>query len=333
VGRWARYAGYSSAKVATFDKLTAEQRAILELILKQGRSYGQLADILGMSEARVRELARDALVELAPVSARRVEVDWRGQLADYVLGQQSGPETTATRGHLRRSEAARTWTHSLLDSLDGLYEDREAPVIPDSERGRDRSRRAAAPGPSGPGAAAPRRRRLLAGAAALALVILAAVLLWPVGVLTGGRDDDGGTAGGAVTNASSQQTATRGPAGIAIVADRNGKRQLIVQAAGLQPSGQNQAYEVWLYNSRTDAKSIGAQVTDQNGNYQGAGPLPADYAKYRYIDVSREPVNKDPSHSGDSVLRGRVTKLRNPPANRKPGQASILGQVVLTPPR
>ena len=74
-------------------------------------------------------------------------------------------------------------------------------------------------------------------------------------------------------------------------------------------------------------------MTDQNGNYQGAGPLPADYSKYRFIDVSREPVNKDPSHAGDSVLRGRVTKLRNPPANRKPGQASILGQVVLTPPR
>jgi hypothetical protein len=319
--------------VATFDQLSAEQKAILELVLKQGRSYGQLADTLGMSEARVRELARDALVELAPISAQRVEDDWRGQLADYVLGQQSGPETTATRGHLRRSEAARTWMHSLLDSLDGLYEDRDAPVIPDSERGRDRSRRAAAHGPSGQAAAAPRRRRrrLLAGVGALALVVLAAVLMWPVGVLMG--DDDGdGASGGTVTNASSQQTATRGPAGIAIVADRNGKRQLIVQAAGLQPSGQNQAYEVWLYNSRTDAKSIGAQVTDQNGNYQGAGPLPADYSKYRFIDVSREPVNKDPSHSGDSVLRGRVTKLRNPPANRKPGQASILGQVVLAPP-
>jgi Anti-sigma-K factor rskA/Sigma-70, region 4 len=319
--------------VATFDQLSAEQKAILELVLKQGRSYGQLADTLGMSEARVRELARDALVELAPISAQRVEDDWRGQLADYVLGQQSGPETTATRGHLRRSEAARSWMHSLLDSLDGLYEDRDAPVIPDSERGRDRSRRAAAHGPSGQAAAAPRRRRrrLLAGVGALALVVLAAVLMWPVGVLMG--DDDGdGASGGTVTNASSQQTATRGPAGIAIVADRNGKRQLIVQAAGLQPSGQNQAYEVWLYNSRTDAKSIGAQVTDQNGNYQGAGPLPADYSKYRFIDVSREPVNKDPSHSGDSVLRGRVTKLRNPPANRKPGQASILGQVVLAPP-
>ena len=57
-------------------------------------------------------------------SVRAVEEDWRGQLADYVLGQQAGPEAAATKGHLRRSEAARSWTRSLLDSLAGLYPER-----------------------------------------------------------------------------------------------------------------------------------------------------------------------------------------------------------------
>ena len=94
--------------MATFDKLSAEQRAIIELVLQRGKSYAELSDLLAMPETRVRELARDALVSLSPVSARRVEEDWRGQLADYVLGQQTGPEATATRGHLRRSEGART---------------------------------------------------------------------------------------------------------------------------------------------------------------------------------------------------------------------------------
>ena len=117
-------------------------------MLQQGKSYDELADMLGIPEARVRERARDALVELAPVSARGVEEDWRGQLADYVLGQQAGPEATATRGHLRRSEAARSWTRSLLDSLEQLYPNGDLPAIPDGERG---SRRAAA--------APPRRRR------------------------------------------------------------------------------------------------------------------------------------------------------------------------------
>ena len=99
--------------------------------------------MLGMPEPRVRELARDALVELAPVSVRGVEDDWRGQLADYVLGQQSGPEATATKGHLRRSEAARSWARSLLDSLEQLYPNGSVPAIPEGERGRGARRPAA----------------------------------------------------------------------------------------------------------------------------------------------------------------------------------------------
>src|SRR5215211_3656097 len=140
------------ATMATFDQLSDEQRAILELVLRRGQSYDQLSGKLDLPEKRVRELAREALVELAPVTAQRVDADWRGQLADYVLGQQSGPESTATRGHLRRSEAARSWARSLLDSLDGLYGD-GVPSIPDAERGRrgpKRDRQAAVADPTAP---------------------------------------------------------------------------------------------------------------------------------------------------------------------------------------
>src|SRR4051794_40203845 len=139
--------------MATFDQLSDEQRAIVELVLQQGKSYDELSDMLGIPESRVRERAREALVQLAPVSVRGVEEDWRGQLADYVLGQQAGPEVTATRGHLRRSEAARSWTRSLLDSLEQLYTNGDLPAIPDGERG---ARRAAAAAPA-PGAQAAER--------------------------------------------------------------------------------------------------------------------------------------------------------------------------------
>jgi Anti-sigma-K factor rskA len=122
------------------------------------------------------------------------------------------------------------------------------------------------------------------------------------------------------------------PAGIAIVADQNGERRVVVQAAGLEPSKQREAYEVWLYNSPSDAKSLGAQVTDSRGTYQGAGPLPSDFERYQFIDVSREPINDDGRHSGQSVLRGKVGKLRERPANAGADQAVVLGQVVLAPP-
>ena len=326
--------------MATFDQLSPEKRAIVELVLQQGKTYPELAEMLGMPESRVRELARDALVELAPVSVRGVEDDWRGQLADYVLGQQSGPEATATKGHLRRSEAARSWARSLLDSLEQLYVNGSVPAIPEGERGRAK-RPAAEPGvqPARAGGLATpdavTRRRLLAGAAAAAVILLA-VLVWPIGLLTGGDDEAGGTSGdnqpAAQTGDQNQQAATGQPAGIAVVVDQGGKQQLLVQAARLAPSGQNEGYYVWLYNSPSDARSLGGQVTDEQGSYQAIGDFPADYAKYKFIDVTRQPVGNDPNvkHSGESVLRGPVPKLRAAKGTAK--EPVALGQTVLKPP-
>jgi len=335
--------------MATFDQLSPEQRAIVELVLRQGKTYGELSEMLNLPEGRVRELARDALVELAPVSVRGVEEDWRGQLADYVLGQQSGPEATATKGHLRRSEAARSWARSLLDSLEQFYENGSVPSIPEGERGR---RAAAAAGPREP--REPRREKgtgidlspssmdrrwLMAGAAAL-IVILLAVVIWPVGALTGGDDDSSSAAkstassdnGTQTTGGQSTTAQSTGPAGIAIVVERNGKKQLLVQAARLAPSGQSEGYYVWLYNSPTDAKSLGGQVTDQTGNYQAIGPLPADYKNYKFIDISRQKIASGGAvkHSGDSVLRGKMPTLKQPNAQSKKTRA--IGQTVLQPP-
>ncbi len=336
-------AGYLSRRMATFDKLSAEQRAIIELVLQRGKSYAELSDLLAMPETRVRELARDALVSLSPISAKGVEEDWRGQLADYVLGQQTGPESTATRGHLRRSEAARTWSRSLLDSLDTLYENGDLPTIPDGERGaraerrpRKREREEAPPAPEreplSPEAEQAVRRRRTLGAALAGLALLALILLvWPVGLLT--KSDDKSDASGGNASTAPQPGKSGVPAGIAIVASRDGKRQVIVQAASLPPNKARQAYEVWLYNSPKDARSLGAQVTDQRGTFQGAGPLPADYQRFQFIDVSREPINQDRTHSGNSVLRGKIGTLKTAPANAKKGQAVILGQIVLTPPK
>ncbi len=311
--------------MATFDQLSAEQRAIVELVLQRGKDYDELSDMLGMPETRVRELARDALVDLAPMSAKRVEEDWRGQLADYVLGQQTGPEATATRGHLRRSEPARTWARSLLDSLEGLYDNGSMPAIPEGERPA-RVRRE--PGTGGGLAAADilrRRRGVAAAGAGLLVAILVAVLLWPIGLLTGGDDNNGGSDQAATTAAAGSGT----PAGAAVVLGQGTQRAVQVQATGLVPSTQQFAYQFWLYDSQGNAKSLGAQVTDKNGTLQAVGTLPAGFEKYRYFDLSREPISGPKGHSGQSVLRGRMPPLAQPGAAKK---VSKLGQVVLTPP-
>ena len=326
--------------MATFDQLSDEQRAIIELVLQQGKSYDELSDMLGLPENRVRELARDALVELAPVSARRVEPDWRGQLADYVLGQQAGPEATATRGHLRRSEAARAWTSSLLDSLEQLYPNDDLPVIPEGERG---GRKAAAAAPAAAAAAAPtplspeataavKRRRLVTGAG-VALVLLLALLVWPVGLLTGGDDDDStpeadaaGQQAGSQTTGDGGGAISTGSEGAAVIARQQGATQILVTATGLEPSTDNSAYQVWLYNSDDDRRSLGATVTDQQGNLQAGAELPANYRDYEFVDLTSVAVRGQGENqsfdNGPSVLRG-LLELRDKPLTRGSGENEI----------
>jgi Sigma-70, region 4 len=333
--------------MATFDQLSDEQRAIVELVLRQGKSYDELSDMLGLPETRVRELARDALVDLAPITARGVEEDWRGQLADYVLGQQAGPEATATRGHLRRSEAARSWTRSLLDGLEQLYPNGNVPAIPDGERGRRGA--AAAPRPGGGGeagtralgagtAAAAGRRRLLVAAGALLALILVVVLLWPVGVLTGGDDEEPSEASaGSQSQPQQPQGGDGGPIstatqGQAVIARQEGATQILVTATGLEPSTQNTAYQVYLANSEEDRRSLGATVTDQQGNLQAGAPLPRNFENYEFIDLASVTVEgrgqNQRFEDGPTVLRG-LLELRDNPVTRN--GITLLGQVRLRP--
>lgn len=333
--------------MATFDQLPAQQKAIIELVLRRGKTYEDLADMLGMPEARVRDLAREALSELSPRSAGRVDEDWRGQVADYILGQQSGPESNATKGHMKRSEAARAWAYSLLDALDDLYENGDQPVIPDADAGGRRARsggRQAAPATAAAKTASKkerpkrervdddeededdrpraglspeagrivRRRRIIAAGAGL-LALVATLLI--VFVWSPWSDD-----GDKKKSSSSQQAsarivkrvvlqptdkADRTSAGIAVIGEQGGKLSLIVTAQ-LPKNKRTEAYEVWLYNNKKDAVSLGAQQTDSSGIYQGAGPLPNDYEKYKYFDISREKIDRDAAHSGISVLRGEI---------------------------
>jgi hypothetical protein len=365
--------------MATFDQLPADQRAIIELLLKRRRTYDALSDMLDMPTSRVRELAREALTELAPNSAARVDPDWQAQVADYALGQQSGPESQATQGHLKRSEPARAWLLSLMDSLDQLYANGTRPELPEAdgerprardrkERGADRRERdkpkaaaavvdrkagkdkaedeedvkdadetAKRPSPltggrrGGPLSPAARsvvmRRRLIAGGVALVALILAVLIL--TGVLFGGddnKDNDKADRGSeTTTNANQQQTqligqlqlnpldkSDKNTIGVAAIAKTGNKMQLAVQAKLPPRTGPKEAYEVWLYNSRDDAVSIGAQRTDAQGNYQGAGDIPVDYTKYKYIDISAEKIDRNRAHSGNSVLRGAIADLVTP---------------------
>jgi serine/threonine-protein kinase len=110
--------------------------------------------------------------------------------------------------------------------------------------------------------------------------------------------------------------------GIAYLVRVGSKPYLVVQAKlpPLTTSQRHFAYEVWLYNSRSDAKSVGAQYTDEQGNYQGRQVLPADFEKnYKYVEITKEPFDNDAGNSGDSLVRGAFADLQPVPQQDQGG--------------
>jgi hypothetical protein len=91
--------------------------------------------------------------------------------------------------------------------------------------------------------------------------------------------------------------------GVASFTRSGGETNMVIEATGLRP---DTVYEVWFNNSESDAVSIGAQRTDAEGRFRGAGPVPEDFENYLFIDISREPINDDMQHSGELVLRGEI---------------------------
>src|SRR3954471_15288382 len=87
----------SSRLGPTMPTMAPDQRAALELVLRQGRSYGELADLLGMPEETIRGRARGGVAALAPDLRRPGRA---GELADWLLGQQAEAHAARTRAHL-----------------------------------------------------------------------------------------------------------------------------------------------------------------------------------------------------------------------------------------
>ena len=75
-------------------------------------------------------------------------------------------------------------------------------------------------------------------------------------------------------------------------------RRLTLSARGLPAPGEG-AYTVWLYNSVIDARPLG----NGRDTISLDAKLPDKLARYRFVDVSFEPADRNPNHSGRSVLR------------------------------
>jgi len=97
-----------------FERLAPDQRAAVELVLRQGRSYGELADLLGMPEETIRARARNGLVALAPDLPAPQRA---GEICDWLLGQQSESHAARTRALLEADPAAKRWAQTVAAPL------------------------------------------------------------------------------------------------------------------------------------------------------------------------------------------------------------------------
>ncbi|HEY3758797.1 MAG TPA: hypothetical protein VGL37_03500 [Solirubrobacteraceae bacterium] len=217
--------------MSRLDSIPPDLSAVLSLLLRRGKRYAEVADMLGIQERAVHDRAHSALALLAPSQARGLSAPEREQLGEYLLGQQSTAGANQTRDFLAGSAAGRAWAEALVSELAPLAA-RSLPTIPAAgdtapsttrvggERPARTTRKpapsaaaltsaeASSPPPPSPGA--PRQSSSRVGGAvilgALAAIVVVVVLL-VVGV-GGGGGSNGGSHG--ATQPSASTTTTHG---------------------------------------------------------------------------------------------------------------------------
>ena len=285
---------------AALGDLDPGNRALLDLSLRRGVSDAEIGELLRKEPADVAR-GRDAVLEL---------------LADAL----------DVAGH-DRCERVRQAVAALPDEA---WRARPVPAPPAPPRDEQVVKREPPPRPTeGPAADRngeppppardrgdelyfePEPRRSRRGGLLLILALLA-VLGAVLALLLSGGDDEGSNESGSQPAPKEGEPAPEGnSARLSPLHGSRGEGKVTVTDEGAtitirglpDPDG---AYQVWLYDSIVQAESLGT-ITDGSGRLEVQ--LPADASKYRFLDVSLEPADSNPNHSGDSVLRAPLSEL------------------------
>jgi hypothetical protein len=314
--------------MSRLEALPADQRSVLQLLLRQGKGYDDLSGLLRLDVSEVRSRAYDALDTLGP-GAGGLSAERRHEIADWLLGQQDPDEAAATRAFVDGSAAGRVWAHGVARELEPLAGAR----LPDLPAESAHTDAPAAPPPptesaSTPFAMAPtaaprvsRRGGALLIGGVLAAIAVAVVLIL---VLTGGDDKkaDSTATQAANTTSTAAQPQVRaqinltppkdGPAKKALaivqIVDVSGQSAINAVSQGLPTSNKKAAYGIWVYSSPSQAELVGGfDKQDDKGHlvFQGALPKDLNLASYKEILVTLE-TSGSPTKPGTIYLRGAI---------------------------
>jgi hypothetical protein len=205
--------------MASLDSLPADQRAVLELVLKRGRTYDEIARMLSIDRAGVRERALAAFDALGPQT--RVTPERRALITDYLLGQLPAKVSDDIRQRLAQSASERAWARVLASELepiatsplpeiptDGVREPEPAEAVAPAAAEASPAagvQPAAAAQPRGLAARPSSRRGGIILLSLGALVVVAAIVV--IALLS-----SGGSKNNATTNASAPASASSTPA-------------------------------------------------------------------------------------------------------------------------
>lgn len=321
--------------VSGVQGLPPDQRAVLEMVLGRGHSYDEIAGLLKIDRAGVRQRALSALDALGPVT--RVSPERRALITDYLLGQLPPRVADEVGDHLSRSASERAWARVVASELAPLSA-AALPTIPAGEVEPRSSADAQAPAAAPPGAGSRDGARTsarepgrpvsrLGGAILLGAVgaaIIAAILIFVVfgvgGTTAHKQPVAKKPAATTTTTPTTATTASTKPlaqinltspshgkaVGIAEVIKAGSTTGVVIVAQGLKPNTGKDAYAVWLYNSPSSAYRLGyVNGVTSSGRLQTAGRLPANSSSYKQIVVALQhgPSNKP----GSTVLRGTLS--------------------------
>jgi hypothetical protein len=317
--------------MSRLDELPPDQRAALSLLLRQHKSYAEVAALLGIAERAVHDRAHAALAVLAPRQAREVAPERRLEVGDYLLGQQPGvAERLRTRAYLSSTAPARAWASEIAAQLATLAGG-ELPEIPagsqEPQRLQDLSSSSssastttgAAAGAGPPAAAAARTLPSSRVGGAVLLAVIVAVAVVAIVLLSGGGSSASKSRASAGKGSGTSSTKTgptidnqialkpptpgSGSVGVVDIVSEGSKRVFLIEAQHI-PESKGFYYAIWLYNSPSSSLALSkSPAVGSTHRLAGGAPLPSNAGDFHEILLTEETKPK-PSHPGRVVLRG-----------------------------
>lgn len=270
-------------------------RAVLSLLLQQGRTYDDIGAVLKLDPADVCARAHGAAAVLADDGDSALDPAARAMITDYLLGQQQHAERVRTCDALAASQSGRKWAIRLARALAPLSKT-PLPVIPGPDR-RVRRRQAAAGG------------AVLVVAAVVAAVVLATSGGGNPTVATLARiPSPKGVRGRTVQRfVMLPSTADRHAFGAGAVLSQGSNMLLLLQGRGLD-ANRHDSYGVWLFNAPGDAQLLGfiSPPVGKSGTFSSGTTLPDDAVRFHSLIVTNE-TKPSPTTPGAVVMRAKLS--------------------------